>query len=147
MAEQVFPEPTVGALIFNPEGKLFLMKSHKWGEKFVIPGGHIELGESAEDALRREINEETGLDIFDIEYIGMQEFIFDNAFWKKRHFIFLDYSCKTNSSEVKLNSEGQEFGWFSPGELSKLPVDKYTVRAVQTFYKTKPQKELLSKER
>ncbi len=87
MSDQVFPEPTVGALIFNPEGKLFLMKSHKWGGKFVVPGGHIELGERAEDALIREIKEETGLDIFDIEFIGIQEFIFDPAFWKKRHFL------------------------------------------------------------
>ena len=133
MAEQQFPEPTVGALIFNPQGKLFLMKSHKWGGKYVIPGGHIELGETAIDALKREVKEETGLDIFDIEYIGMQEFIFDPEFWKKRHFIFLDYACKTNSTEVTLNSEGQEFGWFSLEELVCLSVDQYSLRAVQNF--------------
>jgi len=133
MAEQLFPEPTVGALIFNPEDKLFLMKSHKWGGRYVIPGGHIELGESAHDALKREIKEETGLDIFDIEFIGIQDFIFDPAFWKKRHFVFLDYACKTNSSEVKLNSEGQEFGWFSLDDVAKMPVEPYTLRALQNF--------------
>lgn len=133
MSEQVFPEPTVGALIFNPEGKLFLMKSHKWCGKYVIPGGHIELGERAVDALKREIKEETGLDIFDIVFIGIQEFIFDPAFWKKRHFVFMDYACKTNSSEVVLNSEAQEFGWFSLEELAKLPVDQYSLCAVQNF--------------
>lgn len=68
MPEQRFPEPTVGALIFNAEGKLFLMKSHKWHDEYVIPGGHIELGETAEEALRREIKEETALDIYDIEF-------------------------------------------------------------------------------
>ncbi|VVB61761.1 ADP-ribose pyrophosphatase [uncultured archaeon] len=135
MAEQQFPEPTVGALIFNPEGKIFLMKSHKWAGKFVVPGGHIELGERAEDALRREIKEETGLDISDIEFICIQEFIFDPAFWKKRHFIFIDYACKTNSGEVKLNSEGQEYGWFSLDELAKLPVEPYTMRTVENFLK------------
>ncbi len=142
MAEQVFPEPTVGALIFNPEGKLFLMKSHKWGGKYVIPGGHIELGESAKDALLREIKEETGLDIFDIEFIGMQEFIYDPAFWKKRHFIFLDYSCKTNSGEVTLDSEGQEYDWFSLGELSKIPVEPYSLRAVQNYLNAKQEKKV-----
>jgi nucleoside triphosphatase len=140
MAEQQFPEPTVGALIFNREGKLFLMKSHKWGGKYVIPGGHIELGEKAEDALKREIKEETGLDIFDIEFIGIQDFIFDPAFWKKRHFVFLDYACRTNSIEVKLNSEGQEHGWFSPDELAKLPVEPYSLRTVENFLKWKKQR-------
>lgn len=137
MAEQQFPEPTVGAIIFNSEGKLFLMKSHKWGGKYVIPGGHIELGESAVDALKREIKEETGLDIFDIEFICIQEFIFDPAFWKKRHFVFLDYACKTDSSSVALNSEAQEFGWFSPDEISKLPIEPYSLRTLLNFKKMK----------
>ncbi len=87
MAEQSYPEPTVGALIYNPEGKLLLVRSHKWRDKYVVPGGHIELGETALEALKREVKEETGLDIYAIEYIAFQEFIFDDAFWKKRHFI------------------------------------------------------------
>ena len=33
-----YPEPTVGALIFNPEGKLLLVKTHKWHGKYTIPG-------------------------------------------------------------------------------------------------------------
>lgn len=45
MAEQLFPEPTVGAFIFNQAGELLLSKSHKWPDKYVIPGGHVELGE------------------------------------------------------------------------------------------------------
>ena len=57
MPEQQYPEPTVGALIFNAEGKLFLMQSHKWKGKYVMPGGHIELGERMLDALKREVKE------------------------------------------------------------------------------------------
>ena len=38
---QHYPEPTVGALIFDPDGRLFLMKSHKWAGKYVVPGGHV----------------------------------------------------------------------------------------------------------
>ncbi len=51
---QHYPEPTVGALIFDPAGHLFLMKSHKWGGQYVVPGGHVELGETLEATLRRE---------------------------------------------------------------------------------------------
>lgn len=68
--EQLFPEPTVGALIFDPAGRLFLMRSHKWGGKYVVPGGHVELGETLEVALRREVAEETGLSIRDITFVG-----------------------------------------------------------------------------
>src|SRR3990167_5179660 len=98
MTEQKYPEPICGALIFNPADKIFLMKSHKWKDKYVIPGGHIELGERIEDALKREIKEETGLDIHDIEFICFQEFVYGEEFWKKKHFIFFDFFCKTNSS-------------------------------------------------
>ncbi len=56
-----YPDPTVGALIFNPEDKVLICKSHKWNDQYVIPGGHIELGEKMEDALKLEVLEETGL--------------------------------------------------------------------------------------
>jgi nucleoside triphosphatase len=135
MAEQQFPEPTVGALIFNPEGKLFLMQSHKWGGKYVVPGGHIELGEKIEDALRREIREETNLSIYDIEFLGFQEFIFDDAFWKKRHFIFFDYVCRTDATDVKLNSEAQAYGWVAPEDALALPVEPYTGVAIREYLK------------
>jgi nucleoside triphosphatase len=133
MPAQQYPEPTVGALIFSPEGKLFLMRSHKWRNKYVIPGGHIELGESMEQALRREIKEETGLDIDNIEFIGFQEFILDDAFWKKRHFVFFDYACTTESVQVTLNDEAQEYIWVPLAEALALPVEPYTCRTIQTY--------------
>jgi nucleoside triphosphatase len=132
MSEQQFPEPTCGALIFNPENKIFLMKSHKWNDKYVIPGGHVELGERLEETLKREIKEETGLDIFDIRFLCFQEFIFDPAFWKKRHFIFFDFACKTNSANVRLDSEGQGFEWVSVEDALKLS-EPYTRTAIQKY--------------
>ncbi len=135
MSEQKYPEPTCGALIFNSSGKVFLMKSHKWKGNYVIPGGHVELGESIEDALKREIKEETGLDIYDIEFILFQEFVYGEEFWKKRHFIFFDFSCRTDSAEVRLNSEGQEFVWVTLKEALKLPVDSYTRRTIEEYLK------------
>lgn len=137
MAEQKFPEPTVGALIFNSEDKLFLMKSHKWYDKYVIPGGHIELGETAEQALIREIKEETNLDICGIEFLCYQNFIFDKAFFKKKHFLFLDFACKTKTDKVKLNSEGHDHVWVTLEEALKLPVDSYTIKAIDAYQKKK----------
>ncbi len=64
MLAQAYPEPTVGILIFNPNGELLLMKSHKWPGRYVVPGGHVELGERVEQAVIREALEETGLAVF-----------------------------------------------------------------------------------
>jgi len=125
MTEQKYPEPTTGALIFNQEGKVFLMTSPKWKGKYVVPGGHIEMGETIEQALRREIKEETNLDIFDIKFIIMQEFIFGEEFHEKRHFIFLDYACKTNGTDVILDKEGSSYIWTDIDEALKLPIDSY----------------------
>jgi nucleoside triphosphatase len=131
MRKQQYPEPTVGALIFNQEGKVLLLKSDKWRNKYVIPGGHIELGETMEDALRREVKEETGLDIYDVEFASLQEFIFDEAFHEERHFIFIDFVCRTDSNKVVLNAESQEYVWVSLEEASRLPIDRYTKRLIK----------------
>ena len=138
MTEQKFPEPTCGALIFNKEDKIFLMKSHKWKNKYVIPGGHVELGEKIEDALKREVKEETDLDVFNAVFICFQEFVYDPAFWKKKHFIFFDFACKTNSTKVQLNSEGQDFVWVTIQEALSLPVEPYTMKTIKEFIKKFP---------
>jgi predicted acetyltransferase/ADP-ribose pyrophosphatase YjhB (NUDIX family) len=130
---QHFPEPTVGALIFDPEGRLFLMRSHKWAGKYVVPGGHVELGETLEAALRREVAEETNLSIHDIRFVGIQEFIHDPAFWQPRHFIFFDYACRTDETTVRLNDEAQEYVWATVDEALRLPIEPYTEVAIQTY--------------
>ena len=134
MNEQKYPEPTVGALILNEENKIFLMTSPKWKGKHVMPGGHIELGETIEQALKREIKEETNLDIFDIKFITLQEFIFGEEFHEKKHFIFLDYACKTKSADVILNKEGSDYLWITIDEALKLPIEPYT-RTIILKYK------------
>lgn len=137
MADQQYPEPTVGALIFNPEGRLFLMSSHKWKGKYVIPGGHIELGETMVDALKREVKEETNLDIDDIEFVCFQEFIHDDRFWQRRHFIFFDFAARTDSTDVVLNDEAQEYMWVDLDEALTLPVEHYAAIAIRQYRKTK----------
>ena len=131
MAEQIFPEPTVGVFIFNSTGKLLLLKSHKWPGKYVVPGGHVELGERIEEAAAREAKEETGLDISELEFINFQQFIYDPSFWKPRHFIFFDYACKTESTDVRLNDEAEEHIWVRLEAAVQLPLDTYTRTSVE----------------
>lgn len=121
-----YPEPTVSAVIFNPDGKILLCKSHKWDNKFVIPGGHIELGEKMEEALKREILEETGLNIYDIKLIGLKESIYSDTFHEKKHFIFIDYLCKTDSSDVILNNEAEEYEWVDMNRIEDYALGGFT---------------------
>ena len=135
MTEQTFPEPTVGVFIFNQPGELLLLRSHKWPGKYVVPGGHVELGERIEETAVREAKEETGLDIYDLEFINFQQFIYDPSFWKPRHFIFFDYACRTDSTEVKLNDEAEEHVWVRLEAAVSLPLDTYTRTSVEILLK------------
>lgn len=133
MAEQRYPEPTVGAVILDPQERILLVRSHKWHGRYVIPGGHIELGESMEEALRREIREETGLEIRDLAFIAFQEFIYDEAFWKKRHYVFFDFCCRTDGGEVTLNEESQAYQWATLEQALAMDIEPYTRRLLERY--------------
>jgi nucleoside triphosphatase len=133
MSEQTFPEPTTGVFIFNLQGQLLLLQSHKWPGKYVVPGGHVELGERIEEAACREAKEEVGLDVHDLRFLCWQEFIYDPAFWKHRHFIFFDYSCRVDSTDVRLNDEAETYIWIEPEKALELPIDSYTRVSIKEY--------------
>ncbi len=135
MADQQFPEPTVGIFIFNQKGEVLLLQSHKWPGAYVVPGGHVELGERIEEAAVREAKEETGLDIYDLEFVTFQQFIYDPAFWKHRHFIFFDYAARADSTDVILNDEAQKYLWIAPGDALSLKLDAYTRISMEALLK------------
>ncbi len=138
MIQQKFPEPTVGALVLNPEGELLLVKSHKWKDCYTVPGGHIEVGETLEEALIREVKEETGLAVTDLEFICFHEFIADPAFWETRHFIFFDFICRTESLSVRLNDEAQEYLWVPLDRALDFPIGKYLTRTLKIYLNGNP---------
>jgi len=123
---QQYPEPTVGALIFNVEGKIFLMASPKWKGKFAVPGGHVEIGETLEQAVRREVKEETNLDVEEVQFVKFQEFILGKEFHKPMHFLFFDFRCTTKGGNVVLNDEGTNFLWITVEEALHLPLASST---------------------
>jgi nucleoside triphosphatase len=130
----LYPEPTVGALIVNKEGRILLTKSHKWFDKYTLPGGHIEVGETMKEAAAREVKEEVGLDVEVAEMLLMQEAIFAGEFWKRRHFIFFDFLCKSKDQEVKLDGrELQEYVWEYPGAAFRLNLDSFTKKTLEKY--------------
>lgn len=124
---QLYPEATVGALVVNQKDEVLIVRSIKWNNKFTVPGGHIELGERAEDAISREVKEETGLDVEPIKLLLVQEAIYPKDYFKHEHFVFMDYLCRTKSSEVNLDGrELQDYVWIDPEESLRLDMEEYT---------------------
>ena len=131
---QLYPEATVGALVVNQQGLALIVRSAKWGNKFTVPGGHIELGETAEDAIKREVKEETGLDVESVKLLLVQQAIYPKDYYKHEHFIFMDYVCQAKTSEVHLDGrELQEYVWVKPEESLKLDMEEYTRNFVNKY--------------
>ena len=97
------PIATVGALIHDGTGKLLMIRTHKWSGLWGIPGGKIERGEASEDALRREVIEETGLKITDIRFAMVQDCIDSPQFIRPEHFLLLNYVALATTTAVTLN--------------------------------------------
>ncbi len=120
------PIATVGALIHDGAGKLLMIRTHKWSDLWGIPGGKIERGESSENALKREIREETALEISDIRFVMNQDCIDSPEFIRAEHFILLNYLAKASSHEVTLNDEAEDFRWVSIDDALKLELNHAT---------------------
>src|SRR5262249_39667844 len=104
------PIATVGELIFNDSLEALMLRTHKWSNLWGIPGGKIKYGETSESALRREIKEETDLDITDIIFVLVQDCINSQEFYRKAHFLLLNYTCRClGKAAVTLNAEAREF--------------------------------------
>ena len=121
------PEATVGALIFNDRGEVLMIHTHKWSDLWGIPGGKIKWGEPSLDALRREIQEETGLDVTDIQFVLVQDCIHSKEFYRDAHFVLLNYTCRCRGKMVvKLNDEAREFRWVTTSAALKMPLNTPT---------------------
>lgn len=120
------PIVTVGALIADPEGRVLVVKTHKWGDRYGIPGGKIEEGETMEAAVHREVMEETGLAVFDVRFALVQDCIDSPEFYKPAHMILLNFTCRTEGGLVTLNDEAQGHRWVTPEEAMALDLNTPT---------------------
>ncbi len=122
-----FPLATVGGLIFDDSGRVLMLRTQKWSGLWGIPGGKIEWGETAMDALLREVLEETGLVVSDVRFVLVQDAISPPEFYKDAHFLLLNYTCRAPAApSVVPNEEAQEFRWVTPVEARQLPLNTPT---------------------
>ena len=140
--EAHLPVVTVGALIFNDAGEALMVRTHKWSNLWGIPGGKVKWGEPSEDALRRELKEETNLDIADIRFVLAQDCIHSKEFYRDAHFVLLNYTCRcVGRPDVKLNDEAREFRWLAIQQALQMPVNQPTKKLLLEVAKTPPQAE------
>ena len=131
------PIATVGALIHDGQGKVLMIRTHKWSDLWGIPGGKIERGESCEAALIREIREETALEISGIQFVMVQESIFSPTFIRPEHFILLNYLAEASSYDVTLNDEAEEFRWVTIEEAFTLELNTATIQLLNRVIENK----------
>jgi phosphoglycolate phosphatase len=120
------PVATVGALLYRDDGRLLMIRTHKWNDTWGIPGGKIRRGESSLDALRREIREETNLEIEAPSFVMVQDCIDSVEFQHPAHFLLLNYVAHTLTHDVILNEEAEEYAWLTPDEANRLNLNQPT---------------------
>ena len=128
--------PATGALILNEENEIFLMKSPKWQNKWLVPGGKVEKGYSMKETVKKEVKEETGLKVRDLEFIEAKDGGNPDDFERDTHFIFLNFVCKAMNQEVNLDErEAIEYIWISPEEAleSDLDINESTRDFIRTW--------------
>jgi len=117
----VGPRVGVGAVVVH-SGRVVLIRRAKpplYG-RWVVPGGTVELGESLEAALVREVREETGLDVAPIAFLAAFERILREQAAIRHHYVILDYLCQWLSGELCAGSDALEARLVAPGELDAL---------------------------
>jgi ADP-ribose pyrophosphatase YjhB (NUDIX family) len=125
------PLATVGALIQDLAGRLLMLRTHKWSGKWGIPGGKIRRGEPSIDALRREVREETALELDDVRFVMVQDCIDSPEFMRPAHFILLNYLARSTHGNVLLNDEAEEFRWLPPAQALQLDLNQPTRRLLE----------------
>lgn len=108
--------------------------------KWALPGGHIQNGESRDEALKRELQEEVNIIPANIIYIG--QYI---DYEKTPHFIYFAKLSNDEKNAVKLGEEGQKLKFFGFGDLIKLKLEK-TITDDFDIFKEDGLKQLLEKE-
>ena len=103
-----------------------MRSSGKYGDQWIVPGGKVDFGETMIAGLKREIREETNLELVKINFKGVRELIEPT-----RHFIFLEFSATaSNPDQVVLNNESTEYGWFRKSQLKDLNIAKPTLELI-----------------
>lgn len=97
-----------------------------------IPGGKLEAGETLAAGVRRELREETGLEVEVVSPIEVFERIYRDPDGRLRfHYVILDYFCRPSSGDAVAGGDALEVAWVREEELDGWPLNEAVVRVVR----------------
>lgn len=117
-----------GILVRNSDGKLLLVKKQDgigpYAGMYLTPGGGVKTGEPADDAVQRELYEETGVKVTNLKRVFFDDDVTENWQGVKKHFIMLLYTASYISGDLKSTEDDDdnlaEIKWFAANELKTL---------------------------
>jgi 8-oxo-dGTP diphosphatase len=128
------PIVAVGAVIFDGRRVLLVQRGQEplrgaWS----LPGGAVEIGETLDAALAREVLEETGLSVEVGPVVDVLDRVqFDADGRVEYHYVIIDYMCRPFAGVVEHGSDAQAVCWAPIADLARLGV---TAKAIEVIYK------------
>ena len=115
---------SVAALVTNEKGEILLVNSPWRGWEY--PGGLIEPGETFQEALHREVREESGVEIEITGFVGICKNV-------ERNIVNIDFTARYLSGELRTSEESTEVIWATPEEAMKLITFALTRKRLQNM--------------
>ncbi len=117
---RLLPVCGVGAVIRTADRYLLVRRGRAPNEgKWAVPGGKIHLGETMRQAVVREVEEETGLEVEAGDPIWVGEAMDPEGTW---HFILIDFEASIVGGDLRVGDDAAEVGWFTLEEARNLPL-------------------------
>ncbi|MEO5937256.1 MAG: NUDIX hydrolase [Terriglobales bacterium] len=136
MSKRDYPERPVvgvGAVVLDARKVLLIRRgSEPLKGQWSLPGGGLETGEQLVDGLRREVREETGLEIDVLGLAGVYDRIMPDAVGKTQfHYVLVDYVCRVAGGRLRAGGDAAEVRWVDESELDALEVTALTLPVIK----------------
>lgn len=123
----------VGGVVVSNQRALLVRRGKPPLEgKWSIPGGMLEIGETLQEGVRRELAEETGMEVRVLGMIEVFERIsLDDSGRTKYHFVVLDYLCEAIGGGARAGSDAHDVAWAAESELAQYNLEPAANRVIR----------------